>query len=321
MTTFALRPPERINLAGVETGRGHLSQSALKTFLTCQQQYSYHYEHNLAPAITSTPLAIGRAFAQALEEGEPEAAARLIKAESAIESERAAGSPWIVAPDTRDVETNAVTATEAARCYLTQYGQHGTREVELRARVRNPAVGGRYSHTHDVMARLDSLSSDYHTIYEDKFVSQIPRANLASKVRLDRQVQIQAYLVWRVYGVLVTEVRYRMTLKPAIRQRQNETFEEYLARIATEYATRADHYLAEEVVHPTLDDFLRLERELWRWAEQIRESRKDGTWPRNTGACHDFGGCRFLALCAGEPGALNQFVEREQKESPMEKAA
>lgn len=317
---YTLRPPELENLAGVDTGRDHLSQTGLKTFLTCQQQYSWHYEHRLSPAVTSTPLAVGRAFAHALEHNDPDAGAQLVRDEAALEAERAQGSPWIVTPDTNDVEKTATIAREAARCYLGAYGHHGTREVELRARVRNPARGGRYSQTHDVMARLDAVSADWLTLYEDKLVSQIPRTDLAQKIRLDRQVQIETYLIWRTTGVVVSEVRYRMTLKPAIRQKQNEGFDAYLERVAVEYATRPDHYLAEEVVHPTLDDFLRLERELWRWAESIRDSRRDGTWPRNTGACQDFGGCRFLPLCSGEPGARNQFVERE-KENHMEAAA
>lgn len=311
---FTLRPPEKVNLAGVDTGRDHLSQSALKTFLTCQQQYSWHYEHQLDPTITKTPLAVGRAFAHALEHGDPDAGATVLLEQAQAEQDRAETSPWIVGPDLNEIQVNATIAREAARCYLTTYGQREqTREVELRARIRNPARGGRYSQTHDLLARLDALSPDYAVLYEDKLVSQIPRASLAAKVRLDRQVQIETYLVYRTTGVLVREVHYRMTLKPAIRQRQKESFEGYLIRIAEEYATRPDHYLAEEIVTPSLDDFLRLERELWRWAEQIRESRKDGTWPRNTGACHDYGGCRFLPLCAGEPGARHQFVEREAR--------
>lgn len=318
---YKLRPPERVNLAGQPTGHDHLSQTSLKTFLTCQQQFSWHYEHRLRPAVTSEPLAIGRAFAHALEQNDPEAGGRLLRLEASVEAERAAGNVWVAAPDTRDVEIAATVAQEAARCYLARYGHHETREVELRARVRNPQHGGRYSHTHDLLARLDAVSPDWRTVFEDKLVSQIPRSDLAQKVRLDRQVQIEAYLIWRTQGVLVNEVRYRMTMKPAIRQRQGESFDAYLQRIADDYCVRPDHYLAEETVNPTLDDFLRLERELWRWAEQIRESRRDGTWPRNTGACHDYGGCRFLPLCAGEPGARHQFVESESKETRMEAAA
>lgn len=311
---MTLRPPERLNLAGQSTGREHLSQSALKTFLTCQQQFGFHYEDRLDPVVTKTPLAVGRAFAHALEHNDPDAGEQALREQAAEEQAHAAGNPWVLAPDQADIDVNAMIAREAARCYLTHYGAHDqTREVELRARIRNPAPGGRYSLSHDLLARLDALSPDFTVLYEDKLVGQIPRASLAAKVRLDRQVQIETYLVYRCTGVLVTEVRYRMTLKPAIRQRQKEQFESYLERIAEEYATRPEHYLAEEIVTPSLDDFDRLERELWRWAEQIRESRRDGTWPRNTSACHDYGGCRFLPLCAGEPGARHQFVEREAR--------
>lgn len=317
---FKLRPPERENLAGQDTGRDHLSQTALKTFLTCQQQFSWHYEHRLSPAVTANPLAMGRAFAHALEHSDPDAGARLLQREASVEAERAASNPWVLAPSTAEVRTMATIVRESARTYLHAYGHHESREVELRARIRNPARGGRYSLTHDVMARLDAVSRDWTVLYEDKLVSQIPRSSLAARVRLDRQVQIEAYLIWRTTGVLVSEVRYRMTLKPQIRQRQNETHDEFLQRVADDYVVRPEHYLAEEVVHPSLDDFLRLERELWRWSEQIRESRRDGTWPRNTSACHDYGGCRFLSLCAGEPGARHQFVERE-KENQMEAAA
>jgi hypothetical protein len=115
---------------------------------------------------------------------------------------------------------------------------------------------------------------------------------------------------------MVENVNYRMTLKPAIRQRQNESHDAYLDRIAEEYATRPDHYLVEEVATRSHDDFLRLEQELWEWAEQIRRARRVGVFPRNTGACHDFGGCKYLALCAGEPGAEHQFRVREDRAAP-----
>src|SRR4051812_35471226 len=102
--TLKLRPPDLVNLHGVETGRDHLSQTSLKTFLTCQQQFSWNYEHRLTPAVSSTPLAIGRGFAHALELGDPDEAGCLIRAEAREEADRADGNPWITAPSTRDIE-------------------------------------------------------------------------------------------------------------------------------------------------------------------------------------------------------------------------
>lgn len=315
MTDFELRPPERVNLADHNTGREHLSHSALGTFLACQQRYGWAYQHRLERAVTAAPLQLGRAFAHALEHGNPDEGERLLREDHADQVQLAAGNPWVTTPDPTQLEINATVVREAARAYLVLYGaHHQTREVELRARIRNPARGGRYSHTHDLLGRVDAVTEDFTTMIEDKLVGQIPRASLAARLRLDRQVSIGAYLIWRTTGTQVREVRYRMTLKPGIRQRKDETFDQYLARIATEYEQRPDHYLVEEIATREPEDFLRLEQELWTWVEQIREARRTGVWPRNTAACHDYGGCAFLPLCAREPGAMNEFREREQRD-------
>jgi hypothetical protein len=315
---YELRPPECVNLADQDDGqlgRGHLSNSALNTYLACEQRFDFHYEQRLEPTVQPKPLAMGRAFAHALELGEPEAGETMLLEQAIEQAEEATGNPWLVVPDPEDVQIQSVIVREAARCYLNRYGRHDqTREVELRARVRNPKAGGRYSLSHDLLGRVDAVSEDWRTLFEDKLVGQIPRQSLAARLRLDRQVSIECYLIWRCTGVMVEDVKYRLTLKPAIRRRQGESHDGYLDRIAAEYRDRPDHYLHEEPASRTHDDFLRLEQELWRWAERVRESRRDGTWPRNTAACHDFGGCRFVALCSGEPGAEHQFRVRAPDE-------
>jgi hypothetical protein len=283
IAAYALRPPERINLAGTGSPRDHLSNTSLGTFLGCQQRYEFGYEQRLEPAVTATPLEMGRAFAYALETGDPADGEIQVREQALEQAQQAEGNPWIAAPELQAVDVSATVVREAARAYLQRYGQHRqTREVELRARVRNPASGGRYSLTHDVMCRVDAVSDDWRTLFEDKLTGQIPRKSLAARIRLDRQVSI----------------------------------EDYLERIGEEYATRPDHYLVEEVATRSHDDFLRLEQELWEWAEQIRRARRVGVFPRNTGACHDFGGCKYLALCAGEPGAEHQFRVREDRAAP-----
>lgn len=315
MTGFELRPPERVNLTGTdeELGRGHLSNSSLNTLLACQQRYRWSYVERLEPAVKSTPLQLGSAFAHALEKGDARTGPVRIWEDARAQQDAAAQSPWVTAPDDEQTEIGAQIVLAAANAYLKQYGHSERREVEMRARIRNPAVGGRYSRTHDLVARVDGLDLESATLIEDKLTGSVQRGSLAQRLRLDRQVSIGAYLVWRCFGVEIREVRYRVTLKPAIRRKQNESHAEYLERIAQEYETRPEHYLVEEVVHRDRDDYLRLERELWRWAEQVREARHDGVWPRNTAACVDFGGCSYLSLCADEPGAAHQFVEKRER--------
>lgn len=306
---FELRPPDLVNLTTEDTGRDHLSHSSLGTLLACQERFNLHYERRLRPAVTAKPLAVGRGFAQALETGDPEIAWATVFGQWEAELDANGGNPWVSFATRDEVEVDAQIAREAARCYLKAYGSHcETRELEMRVRIRNPEVGGRVSATHDLVGRVDAVNLENAILIEDKLASSMMRSNLYQRVRLDRQVSIGCYLVWRVYGILIRDVKYRVTLKPGIKQRQNETHEGFLARLAEDYATRPDHYLIEETASRDESDFLRLERELWRWAETVREARRDGTWPRNSAACLDYGGCRFLPLCAGEPGADNQFV-------------
>lgn len=297
-----------VNLAGQDTGRSHLSHSGLSTLLACQQRWHWHYEERQRPAMTKRSLAVGSGFAHALESGEPDEGYRYVVSEAERERAEADGSPWISLPSEEEVEIGAQVAREAARCYLARYGTHGeTREMKLRARIRNPAENGRYSLTHDLLGRVDSVDLDRRLLIEDKLLQKADRKHLAQRLRLDRQVSIECYLIWRTTGVEIEDIEYRVTVKPAIRRRQGESHDEYLVRIAYEYATRPDHYLISEPVKRTRDDYLRLEQELWRWAETVRDARRDGVWPRNTAACLDYGGCQFLALCAREPGAHLQF--------------
>jgi hypothetical protein len=305
-----LRAPDLENLASQDTGRATLSNTSIGTFLACEQKFEYHYEHRLSPAITATPLALGKAFSHALEVGDPIAGEMLLRRQADEENTRAIGNPWVQAPNERDVEIQATIVREASRAYLKQYGAHAAREVETRVRIRNPQAGGRYSQTHDLVCRVDGLAPDGSHLIEDKLVGKLDRRNLHRRVLLDRQITIEAYSHWRTTGELIGEIRYRATLKPQIKQRKDEAFDAYLARIAVDYRDRPDFYLAEIEARRSLGDFLRLERELWRWAEQIRLARRDGTFPRDTSACTDFGGCRYLALCCDEPGAEHQYVVR-----------
>jgi hypothetical protein len=310
-----LAPPDLVNLAGTDTGRDHLSHSAIGTLLGCQQRFYWHYERRLDPNVKAAPLLTGAAFADALEAGDPDVAwATVLNGHDALVAEFG-GDPWVVVPERETAEIQAQVARCAARAYLDRYGQHAeTREHEIRVRLRNPHTGA-MSRTFDLVGRVDAVSHDYRTMIEDKLVGQIPRrpGDLERKLRLDRQVSIGCYLIWRSTGVMVREVRYRMTLKPGIRRTKTESHDGYLERIASEYQSRPDHYLVEQPCARRSDDFLRLELELWRWAEQVRDARRDGVFPRNTAACQDFAGCTYLSLCADEPGAVHQFHIREQR--------
>lgn len=316
MTVLELRPPDLENLAGVETDRGHLSHSSLNTFLTCEQLWHLHYDRRLELNVKPEPLAVGAAFAHALEHADPNAGYKLLLDEHAAAKAEYEGNPWVVVPDLDEAIKQATIVRAASRAYLNRYEGRGEfREHEMRVRIRNPLTG-RPSLTFDLLGRVDAISADGTAMVEDKFRGQIPNpVQLARALKLDRQVTIGCYLRWRTTGSAPEKVLYRTTRKPTIKQRQNETLDEYLERVDHDYVERPDFYLHEAEVTRTPEDFLRFEQELWRWAEQARSARTDGVYPRNTSACHDFSGCRFLPLCSREPGAEHLFHERPAREA------
>lgn len=310
-----LYPPDLNNLHGTDTelGREHVSHSAIGAWNACREKYRWSRVEGLVPAVTRSSLSTGRAFAHALEHNSPSAGDVFLREQAYVEAEAARGNPWVLAPALEDVDVQATVAREAARAYLAAYGAHQeAREYEARVRIRNPRTGYPCL-THDLVGRIDAVSRDYSLLIEDKLVGKVDHGTVQSRLWLDRQVTIGCYLIWRTTGVQVTEVKYRHTLKPSIRRRQNESHAEYLQRIAEDYARRPEFYLHEETLTRTPEDFLRLEVELWDWVEQIRGAKRAGVFTRNTGHCRDFGGCEYLPLCAREPGAAHQFVEREKE--------
>ena len=215
----------------------------------------------------------------------------------------------------------------ASELYLKTWpgGQGETREFEFKVRLRSPWTGA-YSRTFDLVGTADGLVDTYHEeiehyasgggritahpgyeLIENKLVGQITPQKV-QRLPLDRQVAIYRYGIWRATGRKVETVRYRWTRKPQIRQKQNETLEEYADRIVADYKERPDFYV--HVGKPqfaTTGDLLRIEAELWQLAEMVRAAERGRIFVRNTAHCSDFGGCPYVAVCTRDPDAMSLY--------------
>lgn len=238
----------------------------------------------------------------------------------------------------------------AATLYLEHWpaGTDDVREFEFRVRLRSP-WSGHYSRTYDLHGYADGLADlegwvpptevlelfaeqAEHPmpfeLIENKLVGQVSPAKV-KRVAIDRQIALLRYGIWRATGRPVVRVRYRWIKKPSIKQKQGrmtkdglkgvETVDDFCERVIADYAERPDFYLHEEDPHFVgMDDLLRLEGELWEWAEDVRAKlrRRGGQrrlFDRNTSHCTDFGGCHFLPICTGDPDAPALFQERPKR--------
>lgn len=302
-----LRPPDMQNLVGQETGRDHLSATKLSTGLNCLRRYQHRYVDRLEPIARRPSLTLGKAFHASIEARDPIAGVRAMTADRHVTSQE----------EQEQLEIDGVIVTAAATAYLERYADDDVqREVGYRVRLRSPYTGA-WSRTFDLLGYADGVvdRGSFLELVEDKFVSRVDNVSVR-RVKLDRQVGLECYALWRITGKPVRVIRYRFTKKPAIKRRQTESHQDYLLRLIADYRERPDFYLHEEQTFRDADDLLEIEAELWSWAEQIRAAGSNGFFPRNTSHCADFGGCPYLDLCTQGQEALALY-ERKTDSTPV----
>jgi hypothetical protein len=321
-----LRPSDAENLAGQDTGREHLSHSRLNLFLACHEKYNLHYNERLEPVGGIEALSLGSAFQKAIELQDPEAGPQALDGYTPVE-----GAYFLAPPreplhfHTQEAEdkhrVNQAIVRAAAALYLRTWpapvGER--REFEFLVRLRNPWTG-HYSRTFDLLGYADGINGWTYgdgtgplSLTENKLVGQVSKV-MVQRLPLDRQLALLRYGVWRATGRKVSEVAFRWIKKPSIKQRQKETVEEFCDRIAEDYETRPDFYAYEPPAsYITAADLLRMECELWTWSAQLRDLRRQRIYDRNTSACSDYGGCKYIPVCSGDPDALSLYETRPER--------
>jgi hypothetical protein len=338
-----LRPSDCENLAGTDTGREHLSHSKLNKFLACHELYANHYERRLERIDKRESLEMGKAYQKAIELQDPNAAPLVLDGYTYEPNEGAAGG-WIYTPPaelpyfhTQEAqdrhEINKAVVRAAAALYLRKWpapvGEQ--REFEFVVRLRNPWTG-HYSRTFDLKGYADGLVWPPRTyeqdstgntftvpgsgpleLVENKLVGRVDSV-MVQRLPLDRQLQLLRYGVWRATGRPVGTVHFRWVKKPSIKPRQKESIPEFCERLAADYEEREDFYAYEPPAsYITSADLLRIECELWTWAEQLRALRRQRIFDRNTSHCSDYGGCDFIPLCSGDPDADSLYRIRPER--------
>lgn len=334
MSALTLRPPEAVNLAepchacggtkklgdvepcgycdetGLKHGvspREHLSHSSIGLLNACPRKFDLHYGQRLELIQTRRSLGLGRAFQKAIEMNDPEAGVKALQ-------EEFNSTPGM---DGDRLMTEQAIVRGAAKLYLSKWPapEGEEREYAYRVRLRSPWTGG-WSQTFDLLGYADGVEDmgHYLELTENKFVGRVD-APTVQRLPLDRQVTLSCYGLWRATGKEVRRVNYRYVKKPAIKQKQGESLTEFCERVEADYEERPEFYSPDiDPLFRTADDLLRVEAELWVWAEEVRHARQQQIYPRNTAACSDYGGCQFIPICTGDPDAMSLFRVRPQRD-------
>lgn len=268
-------------------GRDLLTATRMSTLLSCPRKHYWRYEVGLHTATDAAPLRFGSAWHAAME-------ARWQGLDCAAALERAVDAAESFS------ELDVATLAGMLGGYYARYSGDaeavGTLHPEQEFRI---GLSG--SRTFDVAGKIDGLGVlkdgrlclvEHKTCGEDIG----PDGEYWTRLRFNPQVY-QYVLAARALGWDVALVLYDVARKPAIRQKQGETAEQFGERLAADTQARPDFYFARREV-PILDqdveefEVQRLELSrliLLLRAASRRARRPEQAWPRNCGGMT----CRF----------------------------
>jgi hypothetical protein len=301
-------------------------------FLACHRKYELHYEERLEPVSRPAALSMGSAFQKAIELQDPEAGPLALDGHAPFYDADGARSTAVPSPaeplhfHTQEAEDkhriNQAIVRAAAALYLRRWPSPvgEAREFEYRVRLRSPWTG-RYSQTFDLQGFADGLI-DPRTAADRGVPPRLraggeqarrayrpdhrpaPPARPAAPARPVRH--LAGHRTHRQQGALPLGEEAvhqaapgrdgrRVHGPPGRRLRGREDFYSY--EPPPSYITAAD--------------LLRIEAELWTWAEQLRALRRQRIYDRNTASCSDYGGCKYVPICSGDPDAEHLYHRRE----------
>lgn len=300
-----------------------VTQSSLKTFSVCEEQYRLKYIEHLRSREHKPALTIGTAYHLGVE------------LESVDEAERgyreSRGTPWTES-EKQDIEISVAIIRAMVGGALAHWKVWpDRREVPFRLPLRNPATGA-ISTKHVFAGVIDGIfppsqrkpacieeaqEPGSYVLQELKTSSRISGAYFQ---RLDLDSQVSDYLIAAsdVFGQPVRKVVYRVVKKTGMKPHTKvkrpdglndkgkpqykyspETLEEFAERIRQDYLDRPDFYFFEVVVTRTEEQLDRRRFEMWETHQRILSVESGQMTIRNVRSCLDFGRCDYLDLCRG----------------------
>lgn len=286
---------------------GVLTHSRMATFRACPRRHEIAYELGIRPESESFALRVGSAFHAALD-----AASKGLDVEQAM------------AKHTVDPFDLAMVAA-MFHGHQQRYGEASFYAIKRELPFHLPFASG-------VIDCIAELPDGRLALVENKTTSRdfSPGADYWLYLHLDQQLSIYV-LAARELGYDVQTILYDVTRRPSqrplkatpIEQRQytlkdtklkdgtvkpagtlyanqrpeDETPEEFAARIAEDIAERPDHYFARIEIARLEQDLEDCRHEIAQQRAAIDRARDEGAWYRNPGACFSPFPCSYLPIC------------------------
>ena len=272
--------------------RERLTASGLATLTSCMRKYFLRYELGLQHNSEAAALTFGSAWHRAMESrwhGK--------SAEEALSDAVGEIQPLD--------ELQVATLTGLLTGYYKCYDHDPIKELQSEQEFLFPLAGSR---TFDVAGKIDGLGiheDGRPLLLEHKTTSDSVEPDSDYWLRLRCNSQIHQYVhAARTCGTNVELILYDVVRKPSIRQKANETVEEYGQRLTEDAITRPEFYFARRevgVLDQDIEEFIVQRLELARLILALRRAsqktaKPSQAWPRNCSAmsCRM---CDFSSFC------------------------
>jgi hypothetical protein len=307
-----------------------LTHSRIQSYNTCNRKHLFEYELAIRPERTAAPLRMGSAVHECCDGGKMFTQHCYGELPGAAIVERT-----LQHYDAKPADANYVQQWEVERAKIAamMYGYYWrwpawenviATEQSFTAPIINPKTG-RQSRTFCLRGKMDGiirLNDGRIALLEHKTTSDDldSDSQLWRRLRIDAQISIyymaaldMGYKVETIIYDMLRKPQYRMSLATPLEKRkykkdgtlyanlrdEDETPEAYYQKCMSGITEDPAKYYIRKEVPRTADDLAEAKDDLWGHTQRIKQSQNTGHWPRNTGACLQFGRCPYFDCCTG----------------------
>lgn len=258
-----------------------ITTSQIRAFKSCRRLYELQYIELLRPKVESEALTTGASYHRLVE--------GIIKGEQ-------------VSP----ISIPEIMAHRFQVSILPKLPKIEAIEKQFKVRIGR----GKF-----LIGKIDAICED-GTPIEHKTTSDTIDEKYINRLQWDDQVTNYLLALSLERGQIVNRVIYTVIKKPTIRQKQNETIEEYINRCVAWYDEDTEHKVATFPVVRSKDELAEKQAELVDICKEIKSCKR---FYRNPQHCSIIG-CQYASVCLSytpEIGAI-EFVKKSKKNEELE---
>ena len=306
----------------------HMQVSKLNLFAECHRKYYWRFIRNVDPKKISIPFFVGGMYHTGLEafyKGED--TDKIIKSID-TDIDDFLSTRFIQPEELGQLEIQRAIIIGMLKGYFKVYAKDikKWKIIATELFVEMPIEGFDFP----LIGTIDLVYQYKKKIWigEHKTASQITK-DYIDRLPFDLQVMLYPLMVRYALKRDVQAVCYSITRKPTIRQKQNETFKDFISRISDDYVNREDFYFyREEILYNpkyikhAINDLHRISEELESYHTMMEKNEvlKMENWYRNSRACFQFGRCPFFNLCKHGDRSDQMMMFQKREPSPSEQA-